>query len=68
VSDLANRIGQAPLPELLQQAALLLEKHLIGVALERTHEDTAAAARLLGISEQRIGGATGSDPSTPETL
>lgn len=68
VSDLANRIGQAPLPELLQQAALLLEQHLIGVALERTQEDTAAAARLLGIPEQRIGGATGSDPSTPETL
>ncbi len=68
VSELANRIGQTPLPELLQQAALLLEQHLIGVAMERTHEDTAAAARLLGISEQRIGGATGSDPSTPETF
>jgi transcriptional regulator PpsR len=67
VSELANRIGQAPLPELLQQAALLLEQHLIGVAMERTREDTAAAARLLGIPEQRIGGATGSDPSTPET-
>jgi PAS domain S-box-containing protein len=67
VSDLANRIGQAPLPELLRQAALLLEQHLIGVAMERTREDTAAAARLLGIPEQRIGGATGSDPSTPET-
>jgi transcriptional regulator PpsR len=66
VSDLANRIGQAPLPELLRQAALLLEQHLIGVAMERTREDTAAAARLLGIPEQRIGGATGSDPSTPE--
>ncbi len=66
VSDLANRIGKAPLPELLRQAALLLEQHLIGVAMERTREDTAAAARLLGIPEQRIGGATGSDPSTPE--
>jgi transcriptional regulator PpsR len=66
VSDLANRIGQTPLPELLRQAALLLEQHLIGVAMERTREDTAAAARLLGIPEQRIGGATGSDPSTPE--
>ena len=54
------------LPELLRQAALLLEQHLIGVAMERTREDTAAAARLLGIPEQRIGGATGSDPSTPE--
>ncbi len=67
VSALTDRIGQAPLPELMKQAVLLLERHFVGMALERTHADAAAAARLLGIPEQRIGGASGSNPSTPET-
>jgi transcriptional regulator PpsR len=67
VAELAGRIGETPLPELLQRAALLLEQHFIGLALERTQEDPAAAARLLGIPEQRIGGALGSEPPTPET-
>lgn len=67
LGTLAARIGQTPLPELMREAAALLERHFIGLALERTHEDTAAAARMLGISEQRVGGRPRGEPPHPET-
>jgi len=65
LSALAGQVGELPLPALMREAAALLERHFIGLALERTHEDPAAAARLLGVPEQRLGGAPDADPSPP---
>jgi len=64
---LTQRVGQTPLPELMREAAAMLERHFIGHALERAHEDPAAAARMLGIPEQRIGGGPRGEPPHPET-
>ena len=50
-SQLASQMGQAPLPDLLRQAALVLERQFIRLALERSADGVAGAARLLGISE-----------------
>lgn len=67
LTALAGQVGELPLPELMREAASLIERHFIGLALERAHEDPAAAARLLGVSEQRIGGLPGGVPPLPET-
>lgn len=68
VELLSAQVGQAPLPELLRQAALLLERHFIRVALERSHDDSNAAAQLLGIPSQRLDGHGNGDPSSPEIV
>jgi DNA-binding NtrC family response regulator len=43
-----------PLPDLLQEATHLAERHLIEVALSRTHGDSQTAAQLLGISRESL--------------
>ncbi|MES2974259.1 MAG: transcriptional regulator PpsR [Pseudomonadota bacterium] len=66
VNRLAARVGDAPLPELLRQAAALLERHFIGIAMARTEGDAGAAAGLLGVSRERLDlPPEGAGPSTP---
>lgn len=67
LTALAGQVGALPLPALMREAAALIERHFIGLALERTHEDPAAAARLLGVPEQRLGGAPDGVPPLPES-
>jgi transcriptional regulator PpsR len=65
VEQLSAQVGQTPLPELLRHAALLLERHFVRVALERNHDDSDAAAQMLGIPRQRLDGHGNGDPSSP---
>lgn len=53
-AQLGPQLGQAPLPELLRQAAVVLERQFIRLALERSSDGVAGAARLLGISEAEV--------------
>ena len=53
-AQLSRQIGEAPLPELLRQAALVLERQFIRLALERSTDGVFGAARLLGISEAEL--------------
>ncbi len=49
IGQLADDMGLLPLPDLLQQATRLAERHLIGQALERCQGRQAETAQLLGI-------------------
>lgn len=51
---LDSQLGHASLPDLLREAGALAERHFIGQALQRAGGDTAAAARLLGVSSDRL--------------
>ena len=51
--------------DMARQAALLLERHFVRVALERNHDDSDAAAQMLGIPRQRLDGHGNGDPSSP---
>jgi PAS domain-containing protein len=70
IDTLATQVGLVTLPELLQEASDLAERHLIEAALARSDGDRLLAAQLLGISPEslwlrmrhhRLGGKTGSD-------
>lgn len=66
VAHLCARVGSAPMPELLRQAATLLERHFIGIALARTGGEAVAAAGLLGVSPERLDlPPEGAGPSSP---
>jgi transcriptional regulator PpsR len=58
IQQLADHVGDWPLPDLLREAASLAERHVIRSALQRAGADPAAAAVLLGLSvddlEQRL--------------
>jgi transcriptional regulator with PAS, ATPase and Fis domain len=49
INHLADQVGLQALPQLLQQAALLAERHLVGAALARSQGRPQEAAALLGI-------------------
>lgn len=51
---LAAQVGIVPLPELLQEATDLAERHLLEAALTRTQGDAMQAAQLLGISAESL--------------
>ena len=55
VDRLARQIGLTPLPDLLQEAGDLAERHLIEAALARSHGDPRQAALLLGIGLDQLG-------------
>ena len=50
IADLAAKLGAKTLPEMLQEVAVIAERHLMGAALNRTQGEHVEAARLLGIS------------------
>lgn len=54
IDALANELGQTPLPALLRQAQALAQQHFLRTAIERHPGDSAAAARLLGISAEEL--------------
>jgi transcriptional regulator PpsR len=54
VERLASRVGSVILPSLMREGAELVERHLLQTALARSGDDEAAAARLLGISEDSL--------------
>ena len=60
IAKLDSQVGQAPLPELLREAAVLLERYFIRVAMERSDDNPEAAAALLGVDPGRI------EPSKPQ--
>ena len=53
VERLASRLGSLRLPSLMREGADLVERHLLQAALARAADD-AAAAQLLGISEDSL--------------
>lgn len=54
VEKLASRVGSVILPSLMREGAELVERHLLQTALAQCDDDEAAAARLLGISEDSL--------------
>ncbi len=76
IDRLAAQVGLATLPDLLQEASDLAERHLIDAVLARTHDDRGQAAHLLGITpeslRQRIRhhglGSNGPDGDEPPAL
>ena len=51
---LAVQVGIVPLPELLQEATDLAERHLLEAALNRAQGNAMQAAQLLGISAESL--------------
>lgn len=77
IDTLATQVGLVTLPELLQEASDLAERHLIEAALQRADGDRLQAAQLLGISPEslwlrmrhhRLGGTPGPDGAHPNRL
>jgi PAS domain S-box-containing protein len=54
LAALDERIGQAPLAELVAQSKPLIERGLMQNAMARTHGDVGAAAALLGITVEQL--------------
>jgi len=54
LDTLVARLGQTPLRALLDEAAAVAERHLIGAALRRSGGDERAAAALLGLSPETL--------------
>lgn len=54
IENLAEQLGRVPLPELMQEATHLAERHLIRSALQRARGHTAQAAEWLGISVESL--------------
>jgi len=51
---LCAQLGTATLPDMLRDATALAEQHFIRMAMERAAGDREAAARLLGVSTERL--------------
>lgn len=54
IDGLTAQLGQQRLPELLQEASDIAERHLIVEALKRSQGDGALAAEMLGISRDDL--------------
>ncbi|WP_158219718.1 transcriptional regulator PpsR [Ideonella sp. A 288] len=54
IDRLAAQMGLATLPELMQEASDLAERHLLDSALARVDGDPLLAAKLLGISPENL--------------
>ncbi|MBC7438267.1 MAG: PAS domain-containing protein, partial [Bdellovibrionales bacterium] len=69
IDRLAAQVGCIALPELMQQATVLLERHFISVAMAQVHNDRDAAAGLLGVSPAHLDlAAANAARPTPESL
>ncbi|MEO7937682.1 MAG: transcriptional regulator PpsR [Burkholderiaceae bacterium] len=55
IEQLTDRIGTAPLPELLHAVAELAQRHFFRSAMEKVANDAGAAARLLGVEPAQLG-------------
>jgi DNA-binding NtrC family response regulator len=51
---LTSQLGSNPLPDMLRQATALAEQHFIRMALQRSQDDPAVAAQLLGVSRDSL--------------
>ena len=56
LEQLAGQLGSQTLAEMLRAATALAERHFLQQALQRTGGDVAAAAGLLGVSDDRLAG------------
>ena len=54
IENLAAQLGRVSLPELMQEATHLAERHLIRSALERSRGHAATAAEWLGITPESL--------------
>jgi len=54
MEHLVSQLGGLPLPALVREAAALVERHFIDIALARNAGNAAAAALLLGISRDQL--------------
>jgi transcriptional regulator PpsR len=54
LEHLVGQLGGLPLPALVREAAALVERQFIELALERSAGNTAAAALLLGIGREQL--------------
>ena len=54
LEQLADQLGSQTLAEMLRAATALAERHFMQQALKRTGGDVAAAAGLLGVSDDRL--------------
>ena len=63
--SLEDRVGQASLSTLMVQAQQLIERRFVGLALERSKGDAAAAASSLGIAVDRLLRAMAVDDPAP---
>ena len=54
IEHLVGQLGRVPLPELMQDATHLAERHLIRSALLRARGNTSTAAEWLGISAENL--------------
>lgn len=54
IENLAAQLGRVSLPELMQEATHLAERHLISSALDRARGHAATAADLLGITPDSL--------------
>jgi transcriptional regulator PpsR len=55
LSQLCANVGNLPLPELIRQGALLLERNFVRLAMAQTNADPSAAASLLGVEQDQLG-------------
>lgn len=51
---LTDRLGEAPLKVLVNETVGEVERHCIEAALESTHGNRSAAAKMLGLSRQSL--------------
>ncbi|MEO8524688.1 MAG: transcriptional regulator PpsR [Caldimonas sp.] len=54
LEHLVGQLGGLPLPALVREAAALVERHFIELALRRSGGSTAAAALLLGVGREQL--------------
>lgn len=66
LEQLAGQLGSRTLAEMLRATTALAERHFMQQALQRTGGDVAAAAGLLGVSDDRLAGLQPSPPGHTE--
>jgi transcriptional regulator PpsR len=54
MAALEERLGQMPLPELMQRSQRMIAQHFVAAAMSRVDGDVQRAAALLGISEVEL--------------
>ena len=54
MEHLIGQLGGLPLPALVREAAALVERHFIELALQRSGGSTASAALLLGVAREQL--------------
>jgi transcriptional regulator PpsR len=54
IARVTEQIGRVPLPDLMRETGILIERHCIDDALKRFNGNRTAAAELLGVSRQSL--------------